>query len=135
MWLFVYGTLMSPFAAHSTFMKDSVFLGYSETLEQVFTMYSWKDSRYPMIIQSGNYSIKGELYDVPTDRIAELDQYEDVPTEYTRQTAYIKGYGLAHLYILNDLDMLNTAIEQDLIQKVDTGDWKEYLASKQIQII
>lgn len=129
MWLFVYGTLMSPFPAHARFMQGCRFLGFAETLEG-FTMYSWNDGRYPMIVSDGKTTIKGELYEVSEQILEELDEYEG--SEYERQTVMIKDLGMAQVYVVRDLDMIDRVLKEGLVTEVEKGDWKIYLRNKHL---
>lgn len=78
--LFVYGTLKRGFPANHrlngcTYLRDATIFGYS--------MYNI--GRYPGIVPgSESASIEGELYDVPEEKIPELDWYEGHPDLYVR---------------------------------------------------
>jgi gamma-glutamylcyclotransferase (GGCT)/AIG2-like uncharacterized protein YtfP len=121
---------MSPFPAHARFMQGCRFLGFAETLEG-FTMYSWIDGRYPMIVNHGKTIIKGELYEVSEELLEQLDQYEG-SAEYERQAVMIKDLGMAQIYVMKDLNMLEQAVKEGLITEVEDGDWKIYLRNKHL---
>ena len=75
--VFVYGTLMSG-QGNNWRMKDSRLVG-----KAVLKDYSLYDlGRYPGIVEKKGDRVKGELFQVPEELIAELNDYEDEGTLY-----------------------------------------------------
>ncbi len=85
MFVFVYGTLKRGFCNHFV-------MGNSRFIEKVITknkylMFIDKFGGFPYILDLYNdgLQIKGEMFDVPAERIDFLDEFEGVPDLYHRK--------------------------------------------------
>lgn len=93
--VFVYGTLKRSFGNHRTMMKaNGRFVG-EHTTDPSFTMVSLQS--YPAVIEGGNTSIVGEVFEV--DTIYPLDVLEGFPSFYNR-VLIDTPYGPAWMYVL-----------------------------------
>ena len=71
---------MGGMGAHDL-MAGARFIGSARTTKRYrLVVYSG----YPALV-AGQLHIEGELYSVPTSTLPQLDEYEGVPDEYTRQ--------------------------------------------------
>ena len=83
-YLFAYGTLMSTNRSNKTYLDDAKYLG-----EYVLKDYELFDlGSYPGIVE-GNDKVKGELYAVSLDKLADIDQYEGEGSLYTRKMVQV----------------------------------------------
>ena len=82
--LFVYGTLKRIFREEmkqeTAPMKNVKLLGKYQTQER-WTLADF--GAYPGMIP-GNSGVVGEVWEVPDERLAQLDRYEGVPNLFTR---------------------------------------------------
>jgi gamma-glutamylcyclotransferase (GGCT)/AIG2-like uncharacterized protein YtfP len=99
-YLFVYGTLMSTNRSNRAYLDDAEYLGK-------FTLngYELYDlGSYPGIVE-GNDKVKGELYAVSIDKLADIDRYEGEGYLYTRKMVQVLGEGNeklnAYTYVYN----------------------------------
>lgn len=102
--IFVYGTLRKGESNHH-FLESSEYLGIFETEPnyQLFNIGS-----YPGVI-AGNCKVLGEIYRIDNSLLNQLDLYENVPTEYMRESIQTP-YGTAWIYIYQDASKLDEAI-------------------------
>ncbi len=70
--VFVYGTLMRGFVNHEPFLSQAVSLG-DGTTEGI--LYSTSSGRFPGMVH-GNGVVYGEVYEVSTETLRDLDQLE-----------------------------------------------------------
>src|ERR1700759_1705080 len=81
MLLFVYGTLRQGAANHAE-LCGARFAGSAQTAPA----YELVDlGAYPAVVEGGDTSIAGELYEVNADLMQRLDTFEDVPILYERK--------------------------------------------------
>jgi gamma-glutamylcyclotransferase (GGCT)/AIG2-like uncharacterized protein YtfP len=79
-YLFVYGTLQHHGPNHH-FLGDSVFLG--EVVLHGYSLYHLKEG-YPGIIPNLDYSVLGELYEVSSNVLSDIDRLESNGFLYQR---------------------------------------------------
>jgi gamma-glutamylcyclotransferase (GGCT)/AIG2-like uncharacterized protein YtfP len=72
--LFVYGTLKKNHTANH-YLKDAKFIGNATTKDSIFDMKSNR-GHYPFVFLNGNKDIMGEIYEVPMEKLKDLDAYE-----------------------------------------------------------
>ena len=72
--LFVYGTLKKNQIANH-YLKDAKFIGNATTKDSIFDMKSNR-GYYPFVFLNGNKDIMGEIYEVPMEKLKDLDAYE-----------------------------------------------------------
>jgi len=82
--LFVYGTLLSNNRQGPTYLKDARRLGEFNLLG--YALYDL--SAYPGIV-AGNDTVKGELYAVSPESLADIDRYEGEGSLYQRKTVEV----------------------------------------------
>ncbi len=88
--LFVYGTLMRGGVRHRV-LANQRFLGEARTRKQ----YALFDLRaYPGLVHSPSegQAIHGELFEIDTGLIPELDRIEGAPSLYRLEPILIEGY-------------------------------------------
>lgn len=85
--VFVFGTLKRGYANHAEGMRTARFLGECRTLER-YPLYVADRWYVPVLLAEPGtgYHIKGELYEVDSATLAELDEIESVhlPNGYRR---------------------------------------------------
>ncbi|ACF13947.1 AIG2 family protein [Chloroherpeton thalassium ATCC 35110] len=90
--VFVYGTLMHGYHNH-VLLEDAVFLGEAETVEKYRLTYTF----FPMLTEPPEVHVKGELYQVDDEALANLDILEDIPHLYQRKKIPIQINQEKHL--------------------------------------
>ncbi|MBZ0120715.1 MAG: gamma-glutamylcyclotransferase [Sandaracinaceae bacterium] len=111
--VFVYGSLRRGERANG-FLADAMFVGLARTVPG-FTLYDL--GAFPAMVQTGEGSVLGELYDVDDATLARLDRYEGHPHFYLRQPITLEHGGRAEAYLLQVDQVCGTAI-------VCEGDWR-----------
>ena len=109
--LFVYGTLKQGHGNHKYFLSKAKLLGKFITPPK-YTMYSL--GGFPGVIDAGETSIHGEVYEVTDEEFARIDRLEGYPSMYTRKQIDT-DYGKAWIYIWN--------YDTKGLEKVETGNW------------
>ena len=94
--LFVYGTLMRG-QANAHHLRSARFLGAARTVT-AFTLVWWQ--RYPGLRRGGDTAVRGELYLVSPEALADLDDFEGHPTLFRRQSIDLAGGGAAESYLV-----------------------------------
>jgi len=99
-YLFVYGTLLSTNRSNRTYLDDAEYSG-KFTLDG-YELYDL--GSYPGIVE-GNDKVRGELYAVSIDKLADIDRYEGEGFLYTRKMVQVLGEGNeklnAYTYVYN----------------------------------
>jgi gamma-glutamylcyclotransferase (GGCT)/AIG2-like uncharacterized protein YtfP len=73
--IFVYGTLLREQGNWSWALRDQVFVCEAET-EPEYSMISL--GGFPGVLEDGDYSIKGEVFDVSDERMIDINRLEGV---------------------------------------------------------
>jgi gamma-glutamylcyclotransferase (GGCT)/AIG2-like uncharacterized protein YtfP len=94
--LFVYGSLLCGEPGFFR-LKGARFLGRARTAPQ-FTLVSLGE--YPALLPGGTLSVGGELYEIPPETLAELDDYEGHPDLYRRAEIELEEGRRAEAYLL-----------------------------------
>lgn len=94
--VFVYGTLMKGEQHHEVLMHTK-FVGPSETLPSYDLV---QIDYYPAMIPGGGTTIRGELYEVDDATLAKLDELEEVPHYYVRETIALADGKKALAYVM-----------------------------------
>ncbi len=123
--IFVYGTLLSGFGNHKWILEgESTFVGPALS-EARYTMLHL--GGFPGIVEQGNDTIHGEVYEVDDRKLAELDSLEGTPDFYERRPISVivdgQGWQDVQAYFLPDywLDPLETGGKLAVIQ---SGNWR-----------
>lgn len=96
--LFVYGSLKRGFGNHRLLENlRAKFLGEAKS-EPVFTMYSL--GGFPGIIRNGDTPVSGELYEVPSSGMSDLDMLEGHPNFYRREDIRLENGQVVLGYVL-----------------------------------
>lgn len=98
MLLFVYGTLLrgednAPRIAHLPFVGD-------DSTQAAFTLVNL--GPYPGLVKGGGTAVKGELYDIQKEHLPALDEFEEHPHLYRRDTLLLASGRRAVTYFLNE---------------------------------
>ena len=97
MLLFVYGTLLrgednAPRIAHLPFVGD-------DSTPPAFSLVNL--GPYPGLMNGGNTAVKGELYEIAEEHLPALDEFEEHPHLYRRDTLLLASGLRAVTYFLN----------------------------------
>ena len=95
--LFVYGTLKNGYSRNSV-LEESKFIGEYITKPN-FTMVDL--GFFPGLIEVGNSSITGELYEVTDEILEYCDRIEGHPTFYFRKKILLKNDQIVWSYVLD----------------------------------
>ncbi len=121
--LAVYGTLRRGLVGHKL-MRSCRFL-WSGFVEIPYTMVV-KDCIPYLVPCEELRRIFVEIYDVPTDVMKLLDNYEEVPKEYVRVTLYLHPYGFAYIYIAS------RRVDGEVVEH---GDYLAYACQKCLHLV
>lgn len=94
--VFVYGTLMRG-EHHHDLLREARLLKAAETpasYELVLIDY------YPALLEGGSQHVQGELYEVDDRTLAQLDELEEIPTLYRRESITLACGSVALAYVL-----------------------------------
>mmetsp|Transcript_59037 Transcript_59037/g.175543 ORF Transcript_59037/g.175543 Transcript_59037/m.175543 type:complete len:141 (-) Transcript_59037:434-856(-) len=125
--VFVYGTLRKGHHNWRAILAPVTGVE-AKTARAAYTMRSW--GNFPAVYAGGGTSILGEVFDVPDDILARLDELEGRPTWYKREEVEVVaerggsgGARMAWMYIMPGLknDVRGEAI--------DSGDWNDHVAN------
>lgn len=113
MLIFVYGTLRRGEPNHRQLVdKRARYVGSARTAPR----YELVDlGPYPALLEGGETSVRGELYEVDDHALEHLDDFEDVPSLYDRKVVEIPG-APASAYVMRR-DMAERA------PRIESGDW------------
>lgn len=95
--LFVYGTLKKGYSRNSV-LEESKFIGEYITKPN-FTMVDL--GFFPGLIEVGDTSITGELYEVSDEILEYCDRIEGHPTFYFRKKILLKNNQIVWSYVLD----------------------------------
>jgi gamma-glutamylcyclotransferase (GGCT)/AIG2-like uncharacterized protein YtfP len=94
--VFVYGTLMKGFGNHF-FLQNDVFLGYGETKPE-YTLYDL--GHFPAMVDGGETSVKGEIYEADPRTVEWMDKLEGVEDGlYEKKEIILTDGGKVLVYI------------------------------------
>jgi len=110
--LFVYGTLKKGFS-RNTILKDSLFIGEVMT-KPLFTLIDL--TYYPGVLECGNTSIHGELYEVSDETLQYCDVIEGHPNFYKRIEIELNNNATAWCYVLDHAKYENPLV-------ISSGKW------------
>jgi gamma-glutamylcyclotransferase (GGCT)/AIG2-like uncharacterized protein YtfP len=150
--LFVYGSLMSKLGNHHILsgLSPHVRLLSDQCVSvEKFYLSGLKSNEYPYLSEvplhpdQTSYCIKGELYEVSTDALSKLDEFEEHPIEYLRSMIEVidisagvqesKGikYEIieSNVYLLKNKERIDQAraVFDTKFVVVNNGDWREHL--------
>ena len=109
---FVYGSLLEGFGNHQI-ISDAKFLGEHVT-DAKYSLLNL--GSFPGVLENGDTSIVGEVYEVTDEIFARLDMLEGYPTFYGRKQIKT-AYGDAWIYLLPNSYLTKYV-------KVDSGNWR-----------
>ena len=114
--VFVYGTLMKDLG-NSFFLQNEVFLGYGETKPE-YTLYDL--GHFPAMVEEGETSVKGEIYEVDPRTVEWLDKLEGVADGlYERKEIILADGEPALAYILPRANLRASDLP------IKSGDWRK----------
>jgi gamma-glutamylcyclotransferase (GGCT)/AIG2-like uncharacterized protein YtfP len=115
--LFVYGSLMRGEPNHHVLGSSAVFLGLARTARR----YRLLDlGPYPALVEGGSCSIAGELYEIASSILPELDRFEGPPDLYRRASIELDGGGVVTGYLA-----AAAALASGPHAVIECGDWRE----------
>lgn len=119
--VFVYGTLLAGEHNHHR-LKDSPRVEEALTLPEFdFRCLGY----FPALLRPGKTAVKGEVYEVSDEVLADLDRLEGHPYFYRRVTIKLADNAEpAYTYVLHD-----TAWRMDTIP---SGDWRQYARERNL---
>ena len=110
--VFVYGTLKKGHGNHRL-LEKAKFLGKHITKAK----YTLLDlGPYPAVLNAGDSSIKGEIYEIDQNTLRDLDRLEGYPHLYQRHKI-TSPHGEAWMYTMEDPLMTH-------VEVIDSGEWE-----------
>lgn len=138
--LFVYGSLLSSLQNHILLKRNEAnFVSEAITCDEFFMSSRLPGLSFPYMTKIAvlphheKTTIKGEVYEVSLSAIPELDNLENHPVWYKRQSVCVQCASeslpsFAEVYILESEDNLLEIMENpDNYLDVNGGDWKAFL--------
>ncbi|SMP04292.1 Uncharacterized conserved protein YtfP, gamma-glutamylcyclotransferase (GGCT)/AIG2-like family [Desulfurobacterium pacificum] len=126
--LFVYGTLMSGFSAH-TFLMDSEFVSHG-------VLYGARllhlEDGFPAAVE-GEGEVFGEVYRVDSLTLAAIDAFEEFWEDFPERSFYLRKKKFVRLIPMNDfveawVYILNPKFLSIVsYTEVPFGNWKEFI--------
>jgi gamma-glutamylcyclotransferase (GGCT)/AIG2-like uncharacterized protein YtfP len=113
--LWVYGTLLSGEGNHRR-LGASRLLGVHRT-EPRYTLVSL--GAFPALLEGGETSVLGEVYEVDGATLAGVDEFEGHPHFYRRSNVVLLGGESAHGYVL-------VRVRNGTYPLITSGDWREF---------
>lgn len=114
--VFVYGTLRRGQGNHEYFLGGADYIGEALTLPK-YTMINM--GHFPGCIHGGKTAIKGEVYQITSSQLRELDRLESHPTFYRRYATKLQGGMIAWMYVLGS----EWTTEVNPKSMIEDGDW------------
>ena len=111
--VFVYGSLRKGGGLHDV-LEDCKFLCFAKTSCN-YTMISL--GSFPALLEEGDNSILGEIYEVNKQTLASLDRIEGHPNFYKRTKIKLEDESFVEGYVLNDRSFTENC------EKVLSGNW------------
>jgi len=127
--LFVYGSLLEGQRGHTRILNGKKPLVKTWTRESSFTMVTDLESSFPFVFFGGSTRIKGEVYELTSLEVAELDIYEDYPRLYGRQPVALECGEEAEMYTPLDPSWILEKLEKREMVLIPNGDWVGFLSS------
>jgi gamma-glutamylaminecyclotransferase len=93
--IFVYGSLLRGERYHHH-LAGATWLGEAQT-EAAYTLVDLGE--YPALLDGGETSVAGEVYEVDDALLAALDAFEGHPDEYRRMPVPLLGIGRVDAYV------------------------------------
>lgn len=122
--IFVYGTLMKDEGNHDL-LQGAKFLGEFQTKPE-YTLYDL--GAFPGMVEGGETSVHGEVYEVNQETLKSLDWLEGVPHFYERKYVWFEdGEGIEG-YVLSK----RFAGRCNLGMKIFSGEWKYWRRMKEV---
>ena len=112
--VFVYGTLLRGESNHDVWLSAARFIDTDRTAP-CFTLFSCGD--YPALVNGGEDSVPGEVFEVSGAQLARLDVLEECPGFYERQRIRLASGREAWVYTLH-VDLLQGA------RVIVSGSWR-----------
>ena len=119
--IFVYGTLKRGFR-NAHYLKNARYLSQDITRHPVFEMKEKASkqkpgSTYPAIFENGTSKINGEVYEITSEILKELDILEEINVRYIRKLIELEKSGAVQAYI--SIDIENFMAHPENIDKID----------------
>jgi len=100
--VFVYGTLKNSYGLHTVLEASECVTSEDYTLDKNFKMvYSNGERGFPFVfrVDDGGRQVRGEVYLVDDETLAQLDAVEGVPYMYKREKVPLSSGREAFMYI------------------------------------
>ncbi len=120
--VFVYGSLLKGFGNHNL-LEDSLFVGDALT-EGHFSLLHL--GGFPGLVEKGNTSVHGEIYDVDDATLRQLDRLEGHPSFYCRTPIRVLPVGTNQIAEWETVDAY--LLTPDWLDAgpsiIESGNWK-----------
>lgn len=84
---------------------------------------------FPFVFYGGTSKIKGEVYELTSSELEELDIYEDYPRLYGRQPVALECGEEVEMYTPLDPSWILERVGKGEMLLIPDGDWVSFLAS------
>ena len=111
--VFVYGTLLAGEENHHV-LRGAAFVGRAQTAAR----YELRDlGPYPALVEGGNQSVTGEVYEVDDAGLSALDAFEECPQLYRRVRIRLEEGSEVESYV-------QTREQAGTSPRIVSGDWR-----------
>lgn len=110
--VFVYGTLRDGEPNHSL-LASARYIGVVRTAPR-YTLVDM--GSYPALVAGGLSQVVGELYELDTGTLEEVDEYEDHPAFYRRSPVELEDGREVSSYLLPEAMAVGSRV-------IESGDW------------
>jgi gamma-glutamylcyclotransferase (GGCT)/AIG2-like uncharacterized protein YtfP len=114
--LFVYGTMMSRGRNHGRlYERWAIRIGDKYLTDTLFAMYSRAKNGAPCAVPANpdGFPIDGELYAVPAEALAAIDEAEGSPYVYQRKPVLLRGFRGAPVEMYHYVKPINSDLAGD----------------------
>ncbi len=119
--VFVYGSLMRGLHNNRVLHRGLARFIATDRTRRSFSLYDL--GSFPAMVTGGKVSVVGEVWEVSSETLADLDRLEGHPAFYTRTKITLASGRRAHAYVMPAQQIAKRLLVSD-------GDWQAHLASR-----
>jgi len=135
--VFVYGTLCEGYGNHHRIAEaeGSRLVGEATTAEARYVM---RYSGFPIVSHAQPdetpTKIRGQVWEIGDDALAECDALEGHPTWYRRENVFVHVDGQPEPIIVETYIMPTELANRGYRPVIESGDWREYVSRHQANL-
>ncbi|BAI80525.1 conserved hypothetical protein [Deferribacter desulfuricans SSM1] len=128
-YFFFYGTLRFGCPVSSIILKTAK---YITTITLHGNLYLTED-KYPVFVPGSSGTVVGDIFEVPSNLITQLDDYEDINSQYSpyKRVKMIKNNITFWVYAANE----NFIKQLNKSKKIPSGDWIKFIKKHRHKLV